>query len=282
MNKSFPFMAIATLLALQCSASRGDEHLVLTLQAHSERIVFGDPIYLEWSLTNRGTESVTVPALDLTASYASILAHDRDLDLTVSVTSASGAGGSRSVEIAAGKTLKKYGVVLLPSVGRIDHPFWKPIQAGKEIALSCVYARRPGVRLGSRSVPLRVDERDKEQTAVLARWRGEMPSQFLGPSPNDLVLLFPQLNLNRSQTTAAREALGKGELADLLLLTQQLQEMYVLAEDDRGPRSRLLIEWLQKQPAIKREALLHATRGLSEAYQFHATEAELNRLIGSR
>jgi hypothetical protein len=107
---------------------------------------------------------------------------------------------------------------------------------------------------------------------------GKSKNGSTGPLGSDFGLRFLE-PLVRQQVLQALETFKKGELADLLQLTLQMQDLYALPEPERGTGNQKLASWLQKQPEIKRQALIMQTRMIAEGYNMSSTQQALQKLI---
>jgi hypothetical protein len=99
-----------------------------------------------------------------------------------------------------------------------------------------------------------------------------------GPTGADFGLHFLQ-PLIRDQVLQGARTFKKGEIADLLQLTLQMQDLYALRDEDREAGNHKLIAWLSSQPHIKRQALTIQARDIAGGNNMPSTQQALEEAI---
>ncbi len=275
MNGFVPaFVAATSLFTVPLHAS----DLELTIRAHSARVQFGDPLYIEVTIVNRGKETVTAPLPHPDDSFGFRI-HDPKTELQIRQGGTGGfVGTEKPVEYLPGKAVKHYWRLLLPGAYQFDHVFWKPVRAGQTVRVWGVFGLRPGLALTSNSLDIVVENRDVDEMQALEHWATTDFDGFeKGPSPADLGLYFKSA-LTRSQTDEFASKLMPGDFQDLLLMTIQFKDIYAAPVESRAARDRGLVEWLKKQPDIKRQELLLHAREIAGAYHLSSTLEALKQL----
>jgi hypothetical protein len=286
MNAFALFLLPIALVSAEARAPACD--LRLTIRPHADRVFFGDPLYVEVTILNEGEEPVSKlpPDYDFfTRSWFMISSTDRT-GLSYSNQYEYGCpmmGGVKPIFFEPGKPVKFYACVFLPVCQRFDHPFWKRYRRGGHVVVLAVYPFRAGWLLGSCEVT--VQARSKHEIARLAYWtqpREDRPEDYRkGPTPADF--WFPVYIANRQEMEEfASDTLLEGELGSLVDLSLRFRGLYDSPPDSRQPGNAELIEWLRKQPDVKREVLARKLRGLAGGYNMSSTVKAIEDAFGGK
>jgi hypothetical protein len=250
--------------------------LEITIRPHSSRVVFGDPLYVEMTFTNRGRTEIEIPTLSPRSNSERFDFGFRIYNPEARLLIHEGNGaqgkprefGDDPMKLAPGEAVRHYWIVFLPKLQDFKSTFWSPLRDRGKVMIRSVYILGESRDLALLGDPheIVVDARDEMEMQALTKWAkiGD-DGVAKGPSPADLGIAFGR-PLNRLET-ADVAAEVRGELADLLRLSLRLQELYAMAPEAEEAACAELIEWLRKQPDIKRQTFLQAARRIAEAYE---------------
>jgi len=282
MSKSRLFVAALVIHCLLGSRVGGSD-LEVSIRPHARQVIFGDPLYVEVTIVNRGQAAVTAPSPDLTLGTFELELYNPQTGLSVVPQDwGRGFGIPGQVRYEPGKPVKHYWIVFVPKLYRLKKdPFWKPVRKGGPIYLSGLYYLTRRLVLRSEGVDIGVQPREREEVETLKRVMNEEPRPyFKGPHPAGLgIQIRPQLN--RDATVALAATVKSGELGDLLRLTIRLQDIYATPPEARDAENRALIEWLNEQPEIKRRALAYELRRICGSHHMTSTAKALEELISA-
>jgi hypothetical protein len=253
----------------------------VTVRPHADRIQLGDPLYLEFTVVNRGREPVMAPDPSLPAATMSIEAFDPDTQLSMPVADNGGSWeGIEQIRYEPNVPARQFVRVFMPGLRRFDHPFWKPIGIkGQSVLIKGSYRPRRKMLFTSDQIYVHVTPREIKETHALELWStGEFPGFGQGPIPSDLGLQFKS-GLSRQQMADLAEKIPTGEIHDLLLLTVHLRDIYDTPADSRDEKDRQLVAWLQKLPDIKRQCLISEVRSVASHYKLATTTEGVEELI---
>jgi len=271
--------AVILFAAMHLRPAEGSD-LEVQLQIHPIKIQYGDPVYIEVTITNTGKENVVARKPDLL--FGTFYFRFYDPETHTSTTSGQGfglVGGLGSVTYEPGKPIRHYWIVFAPHLHQLDHAFWKPTRASRTMIVSGEYALSKTLLLKSDLNAVRIVARDEAELRHLEKWTREKSGFYEGPSPTSIGIDFEH-RMNRQQTLEILAPLRPSELADLLQLSIRMQEIYEAPPDARATNNKLLVEWLQEQPRIKRLALVKEVRGLADSYKLLSTKAALEAVSG--
>jgi hypothetical protein len=277
MNARRSLLIATTVLFLGTTAVAAD--LEMSIRTHAPSAVFCDPLYIEVTIVNRGTDVVSVPPT-FHSDHLRFEFSDPETGLVISKLDAAGSPSPLRFEPGESATFYKY--LFAPDLRLVSHPFWKPIRGGKTIYISAVYGLRRGIFLTSNRQEVYVEARDDEEMRTLERWAwAELRRSAKGPKLTDFGVQFLR-PLNHEHTLRIADSLQPGELADLVDLSIQVQEIYATPPQFRDPGDQALVEWLRKQPHIKRQALIQATWSVIAGNNMPSTEKVLQPLLNNR
>jgi hypothetical protein len=276
--KASTFLSMILTLVVSAYVSAAD--LNVRLSAHSNQLIVGDPLYVELAIVNSSKKDVSaLPPVFEFGTYA-IKVYDPDRDLETSLHGSGGGliGGLSDVCYEPGKPARYYFTVFLPRLDRLNHPFWKSFS--RRLEIRSYYWPGNGICISSSPVDIRVDERRKREMRALEQWAmADVEVSGKGPSPGDLGLYFKR-PLDRHQLLqVASQVQWPGELAELLDLTLQLQSLYAAPEAERDMKNRALVDWLKRQPEIKRNALTRTLKSLTQSYNMQSTVEALQTIL---
>ncbi len=251
--------------------------LEITVRAHARSVIFGDPLYIEVKIVNRGASVVSaVPEYYHGDRFAFRI---RDPQTGLQIVR-HGHGTPAPNQFQPGEIVTFYQYVFLPGLHDPNrNDFWKSIRNGQSIQLWGSYPLSPKMAVSSDGQDITVNARADEELRTLQRWAwAEIERSGKGPVPSDfgLHLLRP---LDHTQTLQLASQIQPGEIADLLFVTMRLQELYATPPESRAAGDKTLVEWLRNQPDIKREALIKETRNLTESYNMPTTMKALQTLL---
>ncbi|MEX2173758.1 MAG: hypothetical protein WD872_05305 [Pirellulaceae bacterium] len=278
MKRSFSFVVFFATLAIgQTVAGAG---LEMTIRAHPRRVIFGDPLYLEVTIVNRGEEVVTGPKPIPDLNTIGFPIYDPQTRLTINASSGGGGVGFPSdVSYQPGQAVKHYWHIYLPKLTQVDNKFWKPMRDGGGVVLYAQHGIAPGLLLRSNLVNVGIGKRKKSEMLLLEHYaQNEVLGFEGGPSPANLGVSFKSpLNLKDTRTIGAN--LRAGELQDMLFTMVSFQEVFEAAPADQPERIRILVNNLKKQPDIKRQWLTQELHRLAKTFRMAAATEALQKLI---
>jgi hypothetical protein len=255
--------------------------LTLSIRMHSTRVVFGDPLYIEVKIINAGSAAVSAPAPSPDHGRFGFRIYDPETGLEIRREGLRGyVSEPESVTYEPGKPVKYYFSLFLPNLQEWRHPFWEHVSRGQWIIVSAYYRIGKNLVLESDRVSIGADKRDENESRVLAHWATkEVEGIVKGPLPSDFGLQFLR-PLSRAQTAEIARDIPSGEIHDLLLVVLQMQDIYATPPDSRDAKNRGLIEWIRRQPDIKRRALIGNVLGVSKSHRLSSTVEALRQLEG--
>jgi len=274
-SSRYVIIAIVVVSIGQCISA---SDLELKVRPHAREVVFGDPLYFEVTIINRGGGVVTAPPPSLDLRTFDFRIHDHETELEMTSLIGGGFSGGDDVKYEPGQPKKHYWTVFMPTLGRIDHPFWKPVRDGRQLFASGKYPLRSGFSVSSNGEQVYVASRDDEELRVLKHWSTIKVTDY-EDVPHVASFGLRVKALNRRQTLELASKIKTREIADLLQLTIQLQNLHHAAPDSREPGNRALVEWLKAQPEIKRQALSAEVRSLAESHRMDSTVRAVQSLI---
>ncbi len=264
------FLAIAVLFL---SSATNACDLSLTIVPHSDRVVFGDPLYIKVTLTNRTDKPVAGPRPDLIFGSLSFTVSDAYGPLSYTAMSGGGLmGGLEMLVFEPGKPVTYYFTLMLPKYRLFDHLFWKRYRDGAIVTVQGMYnpfykkvltaelpkdiplASPSGRRIVSARQKVHLDPRPDWQIEGLRAWaeREIDPKDYKrGPFPADFHLPVHVANREEMGRFAFATVLD-GELGGLAALSLKFRDIYDLPPESREPADRDLIEWLRKEPGWER------------------------------
>ena len=272
-NLHLIFIAIALL---QGSAAASD--LELRVRTHASEIVFGDPIYVEVTIVNRGKETVIGPHPAPDLSTLDFFAYDPRTRLRLSIADTGGAAGGQPVKYEPGVPIRSYWMLFVPDLRQTTHPFWMRIRDGQTIRLYALYYLGGGLSLQSNTQELNLKLRDDEELRFLQRWAwADSGDPDKGPLAVHLGLQLRAFTPR--QTLRIANSLQEGEIKDMLELTLKLQALYLGPPELLDSGTRHLVDWLSKQPDIKRQVLLDEAISVAQSHlRLFPTAAALEEL----
>ncbi len=244
--------------------------LEVSIRPHVRRIFFGDPLYVQVSIVNRSERVVTGPTPRLDGTNFVFYVYDPNKDSPDSPVPQVAVGGpvsvAKTVQFEPGKPMHFNCYLFLPDLLGFDEPFYKPFRRGENVGVQGQYRYGPVQVASSRAETVRIDGRDQDEMCLLERWaKAEPLGDGKGPGPRDFGMQF-QGPLSRQQVSELADRIKTGELADLLRLTIQLQDLYAAPPESREAGHRSLDEWLSKHPDVMRETLREHVRTILETY----------------
>jgi len=262
-----------------CIGVASASDLELTIRAHSESIVFGDPLYLETSIVNRGKDTVQAygPS-DITGSFEIRARDSANRRLEINCFPKRGSPGLAEdpspIPYLPGVARKARWEGFLPYANELKQPFWNEIHNREWVQIWGIVWIERNLALKSNVLTIRVIPRKADEIAVLKRWsplNQATPDTNIWPSDVGVDLY----GVHRRDTTAeVASQVKSGELAGLLQLTLRLQKLYHEA-DTREAESAALVDWIRKQPDIKRQIL---AKHISGTYQAIVTADAISAL----
>lgn len=279
-------MSIARLILVFCfsmfTVVTWASELEVSIRPHRQQIVFGDPLYVEVTIVNRGLGLAAAPNAHPDVNTFTFRAVDPSSDLETRIYGSGGGGfgGAGTHVYHPGRPVRHYWYFLSPDIIKYERPFWKPLQGGASLLVGGVYNLRPGLSLSSNVINITLSERNQRESEALRKWMPTGKIDVFEPGPNGasfgLQFLAP---LIRDQVLEAAVVFKDGEIADLLQLTLWMQTLYRLPDEARATENERLVEWLQKQVDIKRQALTIASRNIAGGNNMQSTQQALDKLI---
>ena len=276
--KSLIICVLTSIVALSQRAAAFD--LEVTTRPHSKRIVFGDPLYVEVTIRNQGTESVTALPEYYHGDRFRFEIRNPENHLVIWHLDADGQPSPSAIEPRATVVFHQY--VFLPGLRGLNHEFWKPIQSGQTIYICGVYGLSPGVELRSKWHEVVVERRGDDEMNVLNRLATiDDRTSEKGPQLASVGVQH-RYRLGRRQTLEFSNSLRPGELLDLFQLTIRMQDIYATPKDSRQESDTALVALLEKFPDVKRQSLTKQARSIAEANNMRSTMAALDAIRDER
>jgi hypothetical protein len=256
----------------------GANSLEITIRPHSREVTFGDPLYVEVTITNRGEEVIVAQPPHPALRTFEFKVYDPETDLEVGAGEGGGFGGGDLVRYEPGKPVKHYWRVFLPVAVRLNHPFWIPMRSGRNVYVSGVYHLGKGYSVRSRREEVYIRDRDESELKTLERWGTASVENYERlPHVASFGLNIPAVN--RQQTLEVASDVKSGNVADLFHLTIQLQDIFQSPPNQREPLNRALVDWLKNQPAIKRQTLINEVHTVAVSHNLVSTVKALEPLV---
>ncbi|MEX2173760.1 MAG: hypothetical protein WD872_05315 [Pirellulaceae bacterium] len=258
------FLAASLLFAKANAAG-----LEMTIRGHANEVVFGDPLYVEVTIVNRGDAVATARCLSHYLGTFRYEIYDVDRQLIFRPPGGGGLGGCDPVTYEPGKPVIHYWNTFVPGLLWLNHPFWQPNRTERQAYLiSAVYTLdKSGQELRSKWIDLAVEPRPDDELRHLDRWTWADPRGFQNvPLPSSFGLHLRGVQ-NPRQTRQFASQIQPGEIADLLTLTLKLQDLYAAPPEMRDVGTRDLVQWLKEQPDIKRQALTKAAHSSASSHR---------------
>ncbi len=272
MSRAHFILAVLTGLCISAAASASDVRV--TFLPHTDRLVFGDPLYVQVTLTNHGGKPVAGPRPDLSFGSLAFTISDAYGHLAYRTIAGAGLqGGLEMLVFEPGKPVTYYFTLMLPRYRLYDDVFWKRYREGAIVTVQVVYRPIKGKILVAeppKDVPViettpwlpimsapqvvHIEPRPNWQIQGMRFWaeRKIDPDNYKkGPFPADFHL--PVHVANREEMTSFEFAtLLDGELGGLVSLSLMFRDIYELPPESREPANRDLVDWLKKEPEWKR------------------------------
>lgn len=253
--------------------------LELTIRPHTRQILFGDPLYIQASIINRGKAAVFGPRPTYELGTIRFEIRDPETDLIIWHGGRRGFGDEGEPErFDPDQPVKYYWHLFLPGLPRLDDAFWKPIRKGRTLYICGVYRLHPSrVEVRSDWHEVRVAARDEGELRSLVFFMPTEDRSTKGPGVSSFGVLLGQ-RINRQQTLDLSSKIKPGELLDLFQLAIRMQEIYATPKDSRQESDAGLVAVLEKFPNIKRQALTKQARSVAEAHNMRTTMAALDAI----
>ncbi len=246
----------------------------VSLRAHSRSVSVGDPVYIEVRFVNTGEKAITAPQphLDLNTFQFRLL-NPKTYIFTYSVSGGGGfIGDPGTVTYQPNQPKTHYWYIFLPVTAQRTQAFWMPYRRGGMLTIFGGYRIGRNLTLSSMNVlDVGILRRPAQEMQALEHWVNlDVEDSVPGPIVDDYGLRVLR-RLSRQRLAEFASQVRTGEIADLLQLTLQMQDLYAEKDEDRKAGNERLIEWLKKQPDIKRQALTIQTRGIAGSYNMPST-----------
>jgi hypothetical protein len=257
------------LLALTQSATAGEldlaahaKDLAISIRPHADMLVFGDPLFVEVTVVNRGKETIRAPAPGL----LEFIVKERDSDLQLTCP-----GGGWPPGLAGDTPIHAYApnqpVTLIHFIGlpgnikdvpkNIDdlgHPFWRRVVGGASLGIRCVFHfDQSGLQIASNEALISIKPRPQKEIAALQ----EFAEYDKRSGDTDILLGIIVLDglRWRAQTKLLEASVQSGELAGGLKLTRLMEQLKYDRDLDREAMSQQVLDWVIAQPDIKRQSM---------------------------
>jgi hypothetical protein len=280
----YRLLLLFVILAATNRAAAAD--LEVTIHPHAERVVFGDPLYLEVTIVNNGDAPVTgpMPHPDLNTLALRLLISNIGSDEWIVLPSFGPAPQAKTMVFEPGQPRTFYWYVFLPKLSDLADPFWQPLYEGGRVVITANY-HDGDKKLGwtTKGTWVRIAPRDAAEARTLERLNAanRHSEREAGPSASDFGIL-PRQPLSRRQTAELAEQIQTGELADLLRIVIRLQKLYDTPAAERDADNRKLIEWLSIQPEVMGKALASKIQSVAMAHGMSSTATAVESLLKSK
>jgi hypothetical protein len=259
---------LVCLLALAQCAIAGDfdlvshaKDLVVTIRPHAEILIFGDPLFVEITVVNRGTESLRAPAPGL----LEFIATERESGLQFACPGGGwppGLGEIPIVSYAPNQAMKVIQGIGLPgnikyvpkTIDDLGHPFWRRLVGGGELGFRCIFhfPVGSGLEVVSNDALISIKPRPQKEIAALQEFAEYDKSIGATILPRNFGFIGLDGLRTRAQTGLLAARIKSGELAGILTLTR-LMEKLKNDDIDREAVSQEVLDWIAAQPNIKRQ-----------------------------
>ena len=265
--KTLPAVFLAIALTAMGADALGCD-LELSLVVHTRDIVFGDPLYVEVTLTNRGREPFEAPGSPFVSLRRNIWSggilfnvwtygssdgrHESGMLRETWHIQAIDREGPEVLE--PGRSARCLCSLTIPPVSQWGQRFWWQAPQARSVWLEAAY-QLPGladstVLITSEAVSLGLHPRSEAEIAAVALWhqsgtRGAVP--LPGPTPVDLGLPLP-VGDREELAKRARRAPLSGELGHMIELSLRLRELFELRPQARDEGNRQLLECIAWEP----------------------------------
>lgn len=254
-----------------CDSEAGDQpiparegaaasNLEITIRPHAKQLVFGDPLYLEVAIANRGKEPVSALP-ELWKGFRVVLRVGDGRERLEAILAPRGQPAPSRLE--PGETVKIHRYAFLPGYRQFNGAFWKPVGEGRVVTVRGAYRLDCwGSEITSTSHEVLVMPRNESEIAAIWSWsRADGKGSFMDFGPGAFGTQLPfRAAFSREQLDRLVTDVPSGELGDLLRLTLKFRDICDSPPESREAGNRQLVEWLRKQPDIKRQALLRQLR----------------------
>jgi hypothetical protein len=284
MKTSSHFALLLVLLVTGNSSSLAHT-LDISIRAHSMKVMFGDPIFLEVTIVNKGNDAVLATNPDIYAGSCAFSAQELKTNLRINCSGPEAGsavvGDPKQIEYLPGVPMKQGWTIFAPYTSEVGNHFWTAAQDNRKVQIWFELALEKKVSLRSDPITVQLQPRDKEEFKAIEKWtpwdkqRGDT-----NICPINLGVHLNAVNTKQEAKDVASE-IKSGELGELLRLIVQLQEL-ADSPDKQETGAAVLIGWLKSQPDIKRQLMsariaqmypwlptqsLHAIKELAESKQ---------------
>jgi hypothetical protein len=259
-----PFLLLVRASAAAEPTHSPIENLAIGLRSFPDKVVYGDPLFIELNIENRGTETIRVPlACDGNVEFQ---ATDEEFSVTIDCSSVRVGAADVDFELAdyePGEKRKFLFQVFLPKPHQLAHPFWRGIENRGGVRVYCRFLIGR-VALKSNLAWATITARDQQELHDLERWsrldtrRQKVGDSKIFPFTVGIVGLLDVRTKEDMKEIAT--AVNSGELGGLLNLAVRLQELE--SDANKEPGSQALLAWVKEQPDIKRQWLANRLQKL--------------------
>ena len=99
----------------------------MNLRVHPTHVKFGDPLYVEVTITNRGNDVILAPPADFNLNDFSFRLYDSGTETHRTEFQGGGVSGVLDVAYEPGKAVRHYGMIFLPGLFRANDSFWNAV-----------------------------------------------------------------------------------------------------------------------------------------------------------
>jgi hypothetical protein len=237
--------------------------LAISIRSHADTLVFGDPLFVEVTVVNRGKETIRAPALGL----LEFIVKERDSDLQLTLPGGGwltglSSGVSVVVTYSPNQPVTVIHFIGLPgnikdvpkNIDHLGHPFWRRLGGGGELSIRCIFHfDQSGLQIASNEALISIKPRPQREIEALQEFAAY--DKRIGDT--DILLGFIGLDglRWRSQTKLLEASIQSGELAGGLKLTRLMEQLKYDNNVDRELISQQVLDWVVAQPDIKRQSM---------------------------
>jgi hypothetical protein len=287
-------MLVCFIALAQCASAENFDlashakNLTVSIRPHADIVVFGDPLFFEITVVNRGTEPLRAPEPEL----LEFIVTERESGLQLPSPGGNWPTGLREIPIvsyAPNKPVTLLGRIGLPdnikyvpkNIDDLGHPFWRRVIGGAELGLRCVFhfGIGPGPQIVSNEALISIKPRPQKEIdglQELAEYEKSMGASIL---PGHFGFIGLDGLRTRGQTGLLAARIKSGELAGILTLTRLMEKLKNDDDIDRVAISQQVLDWVAAQPDIKRQWM--ATRLLSYQTILSRTAVDTLRAIAT-
>jgi len=252
--------------------------LEVSLSVHSNTVYFLDPLFVEVTITNRGTTPFESDEPDPNLGAIAYEIFDGPREIKTTFAPVRTQLSSRRLTLAPGQSVAVRDIIRLGTQSFDDHPFWSYFREHHgSVSIVARYSARRRTTVQSKAIGIKVIRREDAEFEALESLRSDLSVSPNTPSPPSWGLPFHG-SRDGAHTREVAKALRDGALKDLLLLCAAFQETYAIPPEMRESNDRHMATWLARRPALERRVLREQAIAIANAFKMTSTESALSNV----